>query len=522
MTTQTTYTSTELDAERDAAFEAGLQRARAAVGTHDLLIGGETRPGGAGTLVQHNPADVREELGAFAAASAADVDAAIAAARKTQPAWKQVPVEERIALLERAGAVLERRVGEIAAAASLEVGKHRVESVGEVDEVVELIRVYAQQATDGLELELERSSAADVHRSVLRPHGVFGVIAPFNFPLALTAGPVSAALLAGNTVVVKPSPTTSWTGVLLAEALQEAGVPAGAFNLVTGGDEAGRALVGSRELDGIVFTGSYTVGMEIARTFAAEGAYPRPAITEMGGKNPTIVARSADLEAAAAGITRSAFGLSGQKCSACSRVLVDDAVHDDLVELLVAAAAKWTVADPTSRASWLGPVHNEAAFDRFAAVAVEARRDGTIAFGGRQRADGELAHGWYVEPTIVTGLPTGHRLTADELFLPVLVVERSGGFTESLQRVNDQVYGLTAGLFTEDAAEIDAFLDGIEAGTVFVNRAAGATSGGWPGQQTYPGWKGSGSTGRGALGPRYVSQFFREQGHTVVGGLRQH
>lgn len=513
----TTYTSTSLSPELDAAFEAGVAWARRSAGEHTLLVGGEHRPGGAGVLVQRNPANHDEELGTFAAASADDVADAVAAARAAQPGWERTPVAERIDLLERVGTVLDRRIGEIGAAAALEVGKQRVESVGEVEEVVELFRVYAAQVADGLELPLEPASPHDLHRAVLRPFGVFGVIAPFNFPLALTAGPAAAALLAGNTVVAKPSPTTSWTAVLLGEAFEEAGLPPGAFNLVTGGDEAGRALVGSPDLDGIVFTGSYDVGMQIARSFAGAGRYPRPAITEMGGKNPAIVTASADLEAAAAGIARSAFGLSGQKCSACSRVLVDESVHGDLVDLLVEHAAAWTVADPVAPESRLGPVHTVGAYERFAAVVEEARASGTIAFGGRRPEDG-LPRGWYAEPTVVTGLPAGHRLTREELFVPVLVVETTSSFEESLARANDQVYGLTAGLFTADEREIAAFLEGIEAGTVFVNRAAGATSGGWPGQQTYPGWKGSGSTGRGALGLRYVAQFLREQGHTVVGG----
>jgi len=517
---KTTYTSTQLSPGLDAAFEEGVAWARRSVASHALLIGGERRRGRGGVFVERNPADRDEELGTFAAASADDVTDAVAAARAAQPAWQRTPVEERIALLERVGRVLERRVGEVAAAAALEVGKQRVESVGEVEEVVELFRVYSSQVAGGLELPLDAASPGDLHRAVLRPYGVFAVIAPFNFPLALVAGPAAAALLAGNTVVAKPAPTTTWTAVLLGEAFEEAGAPPGAFNLVTGGDEPGRALVASPDVDGIVFTGSYEVGMHIARTFAAAGRYPRPAITEMGGKNPAIVTRSADLEAAAAGIARSAFGLSGQKCSACSRVLVDESVHDDLVELLVEHAAEWTVADPVTPDARLGPVHTQAAYERFAACVAEARQAGSLAFGGRVLADGELARGWFVEPTVVVGLPQGHRLTREELFVPLVVVETTASFEDALRRANDQVYGLTAGLFSADEEEIDAFLAGIEAGTVFVNRAAGATSGGWPGQQTYPGWKGSGSTGRGALGLRYVPQFLREQGHTVVGGRR--
>jgi 1-pyrroline-5-carboxylate dehydrogenase len=236
----------------------------------------------------------------------------------------------------------------------------------------------------------------------------------------------------------------------------------------------------------------------------------------MGGKNPTIVARTADLTITASGIARSAFGLSGQKCSACSWVLVDKAIQDELIERLVSETEMWTVADPTSRDCRLGPVHTAEAFERFDFAVPEAHRDGRVAFGGRVLQDGELAHGWFVEPTIVTDLSPEHRLTREELFVPLLVIQSFSSFAEALQRANDQVYGLTAGLFTEDKREIDAFLDGIEGGTLFVNRAAGATSGGWPGQQTYVGWKGSGSTGRGALGPRYVGQFLREQGRNII------
>jgi 1-pyrroline-5-carboxylate dehydrogenase len=516
MDTRTTYTSTELSPDRNDAFEEGVKRARSRIGSHELLIDGRNRPGRGGTFVERNPADQREELGGFAAASSADVADATGAARGAQRGWSRLPVEERVEILLRAAGLLEERAGEIAAVASLEVGKNRVESVGEVDESAELIRVYTSQMNAGFELELERESPDDIHRSAMRPYGVFGLIAPFNFPLALTTGPATAALVAGNTVVVKPSPTTSWTGVLLGEILREAGLPDGVFNLVTGGDDAGRALVESPNVDGIVFTGSHAVGMQIARTFAAEGAYPRPSIIEMGGKNPAIVTRSADLTVTTSGIARSAFGLSGQKCSACSWVLVDETIHDDLIERLVAETEMWTVADPTSRDCRLGPVHTSEAFELFGVVVPEARRDGRVAFGGRVLRDGELAHGWFVEPTIVNDLAPEHRLRREELFLPLLVIQSFSSFADALHRANDQVYGLTAGLFTEDEREIDAFLDGIEGGTLFVNRAAGATSGGWPGQQTYVGWKGSGSTGRGALGPRYVGQFLREQGRNII------
>jgi 1-pyrroline-5-carboxylate dehydrogenase len=514
--TQITYTATELSPDADRSFERGLTEARADVREHRLLIGDGWRPGEDGTFDEHNPARLDEVLGTFAAASWRDIDAAVTAARAAQRDWARRPAGERIAILGAVAERLERHAGHLAAVLTLEVGKNRLESMGEVDEAAALIRYYSAQAEAGFDIPLAAAGAGDRNVSVMRPFGVFGVIAPFNFPLALLLGPSVAAMLTGNTVVAKPSPTTSRNAVLFAELLLEAGVPPGVFNLVTGGDATGRALVASPGLDGIVFTGSYAVGQEIASRFLADAGYARPCIIEMGGKNPAIVTRNADVAKAAAGIARSAFGLSGQKCSACSRVLVDAVVHDELLAALVDEAAQWRVGDPATAEARLGPVHTAEAYARFEQVVAEARADGKVVFGGATLRDGELAGGHYVEPTIVTGLPLSHRLIRDEHFVPLLVVEQMASLAEGLRRANDQVYGLTAGMFSEDASEVAAFLEEIEAGTLFVNRAAGATTGGWPGQQTYPGWKGSGSTYRGGLGPRYVQQYLREQGRNIV------
>ena len=514
MSTQVTYTSSELSPEQDRRFEEGLAALRPA--EHGHLIGGERR-GGAATLEERNPAAHDERLGRFADGDERDVDDAVRAARAAQRRWSATPAGERIATFARAAELIARDGGLLAAAATLEVGKNRLESMGEVDEVVALIEYYSAQAAAGFDLPLA-GGPGDLHRSVMRPFGVFGVIAPFNFPIALVAGPAVAAMLAGNAVVAKPSPTTSLVALMLGDLLAEAGLPPGVFNVVTGGDGAGRALVAHPGLDGLVFTGSLVVGQAVARAFGTGAGHVRPCIVEMGGKNPAIVTAGADLEAAASGIARSAFGLSGQKCSACSRVLVEAGAHDDIVAALVTRAAEWTVADPRTPAARLGPVHTGAGYERFERTAAAARRDGAVAYGGRTLRDGDMAGGWFVEPTVVTGLPAGHAILREELFLPLVAVERVASLEEAIDRANDQVYGLTAGLYAESDDEVAEFLDRIEAGTLFVNRAAGATSGGWPGQQTYPGWKGSGSTNRGALGPRYVQQFLREQGHVIVGG----
>jgi 1-pyrroline-5-carboxylate dehydrogenase len=233
----------------------------------------------------------------------------------------------------------------------------------------------------------------------------------------------------------------------------------------------------------------------------------------MGGKNAAVVGASADLDAAAEGIARAAFGFSGQKCSACSRALVVDEVHDELVDRLAAIAATYTVGDPADPDVATGPVVNRAAVDRFEWSVATARLSGRVVAGGSRGDDS----GWFVEPTVVADLPLSDELAHTELFLPFVTVLRVPDFHTALAEANAVQYGLTAGVFSQDDDEIDRFLDEIEAGVVYVNRRAGATTGAWPGIQSFCGWKSSGLTGKGGLGPYYVQQFAREQSRTVVG-----
>jgi 1-pyrroline-5-carboxylate dehydrogenase len=236
----------------------------------------------------------------------------------------------------------------------------------------------------------------------------------------------------------------------------------------------------------------------------------------MGGKNPAIVTRNADIDEAAEGIMRSAFGFGGQKCSANSRVYVERPVHDALVQKLVEKTEQIVIGDPLVRANWLGPIIDQRAVDRHQAAVAEARRDGTVFTGGEHLTDGDLARGFYVEPTVVGGLPATHRLFRDELFAPLTAVQAVDSLDEALTLANDSVYGLTAGVYSEDPSEVQQFLDRIHAGVLYVNRRAGATTGAWPGIQAFGGWKGSGSTGKAGLSMYYVAQFLREQSHTIV------
>jgi 1-pyrroline-5-carboxylate dehydrogenase len=322
-------------------------------------------------------------------------------------------------------------------------------------------------------------------------------------------------MMAGNTVVFKPASAAPLSAVKLMEAYRDAGVPDGVINLAMGpGNTVGDELQDHPGIDGIVFTGSYEVGFELFRTFSTR--WPRPCIVEMGGKNPAIVSRNADIEEAAEGIVRAAFGFGGQKCSANSRVYVERPVHDDLVRLLVEKTEKLTVGDPLLRESWMGPIIDQRAVDRHQRAVSEARRDGAVFVGGEHLSDGDLARGFYVEPTVVGNLPADHRLFREELFAPLTAVHAVESLDEAIRLSNDSIYGLTAGVYSEDPAEVQQFLDRIQAGVLYVNRRAGATTGAWPGVQAFGGWKGSGSTGKAGLSMYYVSQFMREQSHTIV------
>jgi 1-pyrroline-5-carboxylate dehydrogenase len=321
----------------------------------------------------------------------------------------------------------------------------------------------------------------------------------------------AAALVAGNTVVLKPPEEAPRSGAALGEILREAGLPPGVLNVIHGGAETGRALADS-EVDGIAFTGSAEVGRSIARRLQ-EGPFPRPVLAEMGGKNPAIVTSAADLDAAAEGVARAAFGFSGQKCSACSRVVVLEDVGDEFLERLRRFTTTLAVGDPADREAFTGPVVNAEAVERYERALDEAERDGVLVAGSRL----ESLPGYYIEPTIVADLPRGHALTRQELFLPFVTVTRASSLADALDEANAIPYGLTAGIFTDDREEAERFLDEIEAGVVYVNRSAGATTGAWPGLQSFAGWKSSGSTGKGGFGPYYLQQFMREQSQTVMG-----
>jgi 1-pyrroline-5-carboxylate dehydrogenase len=404
----------------------------------------------------------------------------------------------------------------------LDVGKNRLEALGEVEESADLLRYYADsmEKNRGFVNELGKLNPDDPKEkniSVLRPYGVWVVISPFNFPMALSAAPIAAALVTGNTVIFKGASDTAYTGWKTAELFAEAGLPPGVFNYVSGpGRTVGQELQDNPGVDGWTFTGSYEVGMKVF-TKAGQGRYPRPAIIEMGGKNPTIVSKTADINKAAMGVMRSAFGLDGQKCSACSRVYVQEEVYEPFKAKLAELTKKIKIGDPTERDTYMGTVVNKSAYEDYQRYIEKAKADGQVVAGGSVLTEGDFAKGYFVEPAIVEGLPEDHELVKQELFLPILHIAKVKTLDEAMQKANNTDYGLTAGFFGEDEKEVEWFFDNIQAGTTYSNRAAGATTGAWPGIQVFGGWKGSGSSGKGIGGLYTLALYMHEQSRTIIG-----
>jgi 1-pyrroline-5-carboxylate dehydrogenase len=302
----------------------------------------------------------------------------------------------------------------------------------------------------------------------------------------------------------------------LYEVYRDAGVPAGVFNLIVGHREAiGDALWQHPGVDGVVFTGSKRVGMRIHAGLSER--WIKPCLLELGGKNAAVVLRSADLDAAAEGVMRSAFSLQNQKCSATSRVYVQREVLSPFLERLIEKTRAMRMGDPSERDVFFGPVINERSVERFERAVGRARKDGTVLLGGERLRGGVFDRGHFVAPTIAR-LPLDSMLFQEELFVPFVAVAEVEDLDQAIKEVNRVEYGLTAGIFSGDQAEISRFFDEVEAGVCYANKRTGATTGAWPGAQPFCGWKGSGSTGKGGCGPYYVAQFMREQSRTVIEG----
>jgi alpha-ketoglutaric semialdehyde dehydrogenase len=430
-------------------------------------IGGELRPASDGaTFERRNPADDREVVSVAPESTTDDVADAVSAARDAQAGWAATAPSARGAVLERAAEILAGQADDIARELSLEEGKPLKDARFEASRTPANLRLYAGEAVRVTGTTFASDDPGAVVYTRLDPLGVVGAITPWNFPLNIAARKLGPALAVGNAVVFKPSPLTPLMGERLAAALIEAGLPEGVLNVVHGFG-AGAALVADERVDGVTFTGSTETGEKIHATL---GTHRRGQL-EMGGNNPVVVLADADLDKAAAVVTASSFNLTGQACTGAGRILVAEEVHDELVERVAALAAKHVVGAGNEDGVTIGPLSEERSARRMAEVVDAAVKDGAeVVFGGQRPDDEALAHGWFWPPTLLVDVRPGMAVADEEVFGPVVGVERIADLDEALARANDTPYGLTSAICTTSLPAANRFVSGIRAGMCRVNR----------------------------------------------------
>lgn len=502
------------EAEFDRQYEAAVASVREnLVGKNiPLVIDGKEVTTGE-WMEWRSPADQDIVVCRFPKATKQHAKDAIAAASAGEKAWAQTPWTERADLVDKVADLFTRDFYELCAIMTFETGKSRFESSIDVDEAVDFLRFYAltMREMNGFQMEMGRPFPNERCHSVMKPYGTFAIICPFNFPVAITTGMTIAALIAGNTAVMKPSTKGVLAGWKCFQLMKEAGIPDSALHFVVGPDsEVAVELTSNPGIDGLAFTGSKHIGFAVQQAIAAREP-GTPVIAEMGGKNSITVTANADLDKAVEGAYRSAFGFSGQKCSACSRILVDKSVKDEFVARLKARMEETVIGLPWEPSTFMGPVIEGPKVEAYKEAAALAAKDGTIVSGGKEV---EGLNGHYVYPTLVTDLPRGHDLFHRELFLPFAGVWEIEDLDDALELANSVEYGLTAGIFTEDAEEAERFFNGIQSGVTYLNRKAGGSTAAVVNGQSFVGWKHSGATGFGAGGRYYLLQFMREQSQT--------
>ena len=496
-------------------FEKALDEARKELGQkYPIIINGKEIYSDDNFSV-NSPSDTRIKIADFPKASISDTNNAISSAKNAFEQWSNFPFQKRVEIFKECADYFSSKKFFLAAILTFENGKNRFEAMGDVDEAIDFMRFYAYQMekNNGYCKQTYHPNPKEKTQTIMKPYGVWGIISPFNFPSAIAIGMTTGALLTGNTAVLKPASDTPLSSFYFVKYLFSK-IPFGTINFVTGsGSVIGKTLIESEDIDGIAFTGSREVGMQGFQEFTKTTT--KPFISEMGGKNPVIVTKNADLEKAVNGVMNAAFGYGGQKCSACSRVYVQNEIADKFIEKLVEKTKNIKVGMPWERDVFLGPIINSEAQSKFEKVSDLAKKDGSVLTGGSVIKKDLLENGYFVEPTIVEKLPEEHKLMTEELFLPFLCIQRYENFDEAVKLANQSKYGLTAGIFSEDKKQLDDFFLKIHSGVVYANRSASATTAALVSSQPFVGWKYSGTTGKGAGGENYLQQFLRTQTQTL-------
>jgi alpha-ketoglutaric semialdehyde dehydrogenase len=449
------------------------------------------------TFANHNPA-TGDHLGDFPASGPEDVEAAVAAATKAFPGWRLTPAPKRAEIIFRAGEIIRARKEELARAMTREMGKILIETRGDVQEGIDMAYLAAGEGRRMYGVTTPSEMPNKWAMSVRAPVGVAGIITPWNFPFAIPSWKLMPALVAGNTAVFKPAGDTPEMAWYFTKIFEEAGLPPGVLNLVFGsGSQVGSPMVEHPGIHVISFTGSTEVGLQIA---GRGGALGKRISLEMGGKNAIIVMEDADLALATDAIVWSAFGTTGQRCTACSRVLVQARVHDDLAQRVAARAKLLRLGDGLEPATDVGPLVNAKQVETVAQyVGIGAKEGGTLLAGGGPARDGALAKGHFYQPTVFGGVAADARIAVEEIFGPVLAMVKVKDLEEAVAVNNASRYGLSSSIFTADVNRAFAAMRDLETGIVYVNH-------GTTGAETHLPFGGTRGTGNG----------HREAGHTML------
>ena len=415
-----------------------------------------------------NPARKTESVGEFQTSTAEDATVAVEAARAALPGWANTPAPGRASVLFRALEIMGRRADEIARTITTEEGKPIGDAIGEVKRAMNIIEYAAGEGRRMFGYTTPSELPNTVAYTIKRPLGVVGIITPWNFPIAIPAWKIAPALICGNALVFKPASSTPLSAVKLVEVFEEAGLPHGVLNLVTGpGAQVGNALVENTGVNGISFTGSTEIGTDL---YAKSAQRLKKVQAEMGGKNAVILLADADMDKALGGIVQGAFGSTGQRCTATSRVIVEEGVYDQFMEGLIDRTSKLKIGDGIDPAMDVAPLSSQSQYDKVLEyIGVGTEEGAHLAYGGHGLTEGQYSEGFYVEPTVFTDVSPDMRIAREEIFGPVLTVFKARNLEEAIQISNSVEFGLSSSVYTKDLTRAFEYINTVETGMVHVN-----------------------------------------------------
>jgi len=492
------------DAANARAMRAALSHVETQLGReYDLIVGGH-REKTSGKITSLNPARPAQVVGVHQKAGAEHAQEAMDAALRAFHSWSRTPVEVRASLLLNAAAVIRERKFEFSAWLTYEVGKNWAEADADTAETIDFLEFYAREALRLAQATTPIQYPGERNRLMYIPLGVGAVIPPWNFPFAIMAGMTAAAIVTGNTVILKPSSDSPTIAALFMEVLEECGLPSGVVNFCPGsGATFGNAIVAHPKTRFVAFTGSKPVGLEIhelaAKTQPGQ-IWIKRTVLEMGGKDSILVCRDADIDVAADGVVAAAFGFSGQKCSACSRAIVEEPVYDAFVDKVRERVAKLTVGDPVENPN-MGPVVNAAAHKSILGYIEKGKAEGRLISGGA--AVETEAGGYFIQPTVIADIDPDAVISQEEIFGPVLAILKVESYEEGLAVANNTEFGLTGAIYTADRARLDHAANEFHVGNLYLNRKC---TGAMVGAHPFGGFNMSGTDSK-AGGPDYLLLF---------------